>query len=103
MVKKIVFTVCLFVSFVGLSQENNISITPPEMVSTSSIVISVVEKGNYILTIQNKKNKEQVFSKELYIKNKGVVKHNFSSYPKGEYYFIIKQGKKEIYKSLKTK
>ena len=98
MIKKIVFFFMLFIFFSNdnYGQENKIKISPNNLLGTSSILLTVDDRGSYSLTIKNKTG-EKIFIKkfEIFEKKLYAFKHDFKNFDKGGYTFEL-SSKKEI-------
>lgn len=103
MLKKLLLVSFMLISTYTFSQKNQILISPPSMTATSAIIIATKERGNYTLLIKRKNSNEVLYTKEVFIDNKIIFKHNFSSFQKGDYTFILKKDKEEIFSAIKTK
>mgnify|MGYP000034979659 FL=1 len=98
MMKKIVLFFMLFFLFTqyNYGQENKIKISPSNLLGTSSILLTVEDRGSYSLTIKNKTG-EKIFIKkfEIFEKKLFAFKHDFKNFDKGDYTFEL-SSKREI-------
>ena len=100
-IKNIKFLILtLFITTVGYSQSkqnvvDTVYISPPEMKSTSAIVVHFKEKGNYIFQII--KNEEIIFSKDILKVKQISFKIDFSEYEFGQYRMIIMDKRNNLF------
>ena len=99
MTKKILLFFMLFLFFTqyNYGQENKIKISPNNLSGTSSILLTLEERGEYNLTIINKTG-EKIFIKkfEIFEKKSYAFKHDFKNFDKGDYTFELSSKRKII-------
>ena len=102
MMKKIVLFFMLFFLFTqyNYGQENKIKISPSNLLGTSSILLTVEDRGSYSLTIKNKTGEK------IFIKKFEIFEKKFEFFVKGPpILFIIEKAvsiKIHLYKKLNT-
>jgi|TARA_B110000879_G_C10926552_1_gene414221 hypothetical protein len=96
--KKLILFLMLFFFFTkdNYGQENKIKISPNNLLGTSSILLTLEDRGKYSLTIKNKTG-EKIFIKkfEIFEKKLFAFKHDFKNFDKGDYTFEL-SSKREI-------
>lgn len=99
MTKKILFFFMLTFFFTQYNhgQENKIKISPNNLLGTSSILLTLEDRGKYSLTIKNKTG-EKIFIKkfEIFEKKLFAFKYNFKNFDKGDYTFELSKKRKII-------
>lgn len=99
MLKRILlfFMLFFFFSKENYGQENKIKISPNNLLGTSSILLTLEDRGKYSLTIKNKTG-EKIFIKkfEVFEKKLFAFKHNFKNFDKGVYTFELSSKRKII-------
>jgi hypothetical protein len=99
MMKKIVLFFMLFFLFTqyNYGQENKIKISPSNLLGTSSILLTLEDRGKYSLTIKNKTG-EKIFIKkfEIFEKKLFAFKHDFKKFDNGDYTFELSSKRKII-------
>lgn len=99
MLKKILLFLMLFFFFSkdNYGQENKIKISPNNLLGTSSILLTIEDRGSYSLTIKNKTG-EKIFIKrfEIFEKKLYAFKHDFKNFDKGDYTFELSSKRKII-------
>jgi len=99
MTKKILFffMLFLFLTQYNYGQENKIKISPNNLSGTSSILLTLEERGEYNLTIINKTG-EKIFIKkfEIFEKKSYAFKHDFKNFDIGDYTFELSSKRKII-------
>ena len=106
MIKKIVFFFMLFIFFSNdnYGQENKIKISPNNLLGTSSILLTLEDRGKYSLTIKNKSGKKIFIKKfEIFEKKLFAFKHNFKNFDKGDYTFELSSKRKIIANKIFSK
>jgi hypothetical protein len=90
--KKLILFLMLFFFFTkdNYGQENKIKISPNNLLGTSSILLTLEDRGKYSLTIKNKTG-EKIFIKkfEIFEKKLFAFKHDFKNFDKGDYTFEL--------------
>ena len=106
MIKKIVFFFMLFIFFSNdnYGQENKIKISPNNLLGTSSILLTLEDRGKYSLTIKNKTGKKIFIKKfEIFEKKLFAFKYNFKNFDKGDYTFELSSKRKIIANKIFSK
>ena len=97
--KKLIFFLMLFFFFTkdNYGQENKIKISPNNLLGTSSILLTLEDRGKYSLTIKNKSG-DKIFVKkfEIFEKKLFAFKYNFKNFDKGDYTFELSSKRKII-------
>jgi len=86
--KKLILLFMLFFFFTkdNYGQENKIKISPNNLLGTSSILLTLEDRGKYSLTIKNKIGKKIFIKKfEIFEKKLFAFKYNFKNFDKGDY------------------
>ena len=85
-------------------QENKIKISPNNLLGTSSILLTLEDRGKYSLTIKNKSG-DKIFVKkfEIFEKKLFAFKYNFKNFDKGDYTFELSSKRKIIANKIFSK
>ncbi|MDC3195751.1 hypothetical protein OAT76_05030 [Flavobacteriaceae bacterium] len=90
--KKLILFLMLFFILAkdNYGQENKIKISPNNLLGTSSILLTLEDRGKYSLTIKNKTGDKILIKKfEIFDKNLFAFKYNFKNFDKGDYTFEL--------------
>ena len=97
--KKLILFFMLFFFFTkdNYGQENKIKISPNNLLGTSSILLTLEDRGKYSLTIKNKIG-EKIFIKkfEIFEKKLYAFKYDFKNFDNGDYTFELSSKRKII-------
>ena len=104
--KKLVLFLMLFFILAkdNYGQENKIKISPNNLLGTSSILLTLEDRGKYSLTIKNKSG-DKIFVKkfEIFEKKLFAFKYKFKNFDKGDYTFELSSKRKIIANKIFSK
>jgi len=104
--KKLVLFLMLFFILAkdNYGQENKIKISPNNLLGTSSILLTLEDRGKYSLTIKNKSG-DKIFVKkfEIFEKKLFAFKYNFKNFDKADYTFELSSKRKIIANKIFSK